>query len=333
MSYLLFLYKLVQLNVCSKVIALLCTYFKQIKNVTISDGLNLFLPFHTETNFKPPLEFQAKANTTIGWCVLDKNNTFAFVHIPHAAESLLECWSWFQTRNKTEECGFYLRGGGVSLKGKSTLMGDWKEALIHSMGCVVTYNKPPAGHHTYYLIKENKPQWFWRKEDIHSLREKFIDFGLVDKSSPSDQVRIGFVDRTTNRRILNMDNITNMARVRYPDAQIEMANMEDLTAIQQMAWWSRQNIVVAAHGAALTNVIFLQNNSAVVEIFPAHYCPIHYFGGLCERTGVRNYGYYSNCTSDGSPASRVYYRRLDMTPPINEIMDLMSKAVIGLLFS
>jgi hypothetical protein len=30
------------------------------------------------------------------WCVLDENNTRQFKHFPHASESLLACWSWFQ---------------------------------------------------------------------------------------------------------------------------------------------------------------------------------------------------------------------------------------------
>ena len=110
--------------------------------------------------------------------------------------------------------------------------------------------------------------------------------------------------------------------------------MEDLTVTQQIAWWSQQNIVVAAHGASLTNMIFLRNNSAIVEIFPAHYCPKHYFGALCKITGVRNYNYKSNCTTTPEHAqARGHLRALNLDPPVDEIMSLVSKAVTGLNFS
>jgi len=274
--------------------------------------------------------FLPKNNKTVKWCILDENNTFAFVHVPHAAEVLLQCWSWFQTFNRTEECGFYLRGK-LSLEGKTNLMGEWKKTLVHAMGCQVTTNKPPIEHPSYYLIrKSGESRWLWKKEDMHSLRGKLDDFGLVNEGYTSGSLRIGFVNRQHNRRILNMDNITSMARQMYSEATITIANMEDLTGIEQMRWWSSQDIVVAAHGAALTNMIFLHENSAIVEVFPAHYCPIHYFGSLCNVTGVRNYRYYSNCTTTAAMnKNRVHLRSLDLEPRIDEVMNLMSKAVEG----
>lgn len=55
---------------------------------------------------------------------------------------------------------------------------------------------------------------------------------------------------------------------------MEMANMEDLTELQQVMRWSQHDIVVAADRADLTSSTILHNNSAVVEIFPPHYAPI-----------------------------------------------------------
>ena len=213
-------------------------------------------------------------------------------------------------------------------------MTNWKKALVNSMGCIVNNTAPPAGDHQYLLIRRKKTPWFWRKEDVVDLQKKFIDFGLINENRPSDSMHIGFVDRKTNLRVLNIKNITNLARSKYPEAVVTLVNMEDLTVTQQIAWWSQQNIVVAAHGAALTNVIFLRNNSAIVEIFPAHYCPKRYFGALCKITGVRNYNYESNCTTTPEHAqARGHLRALNLDPPIDEIMSLVSKAVTGLNFS
>ena len=129
-----------------------------------------------------------------------------------------------------------------------------------------------------------------------------------------------------------------MVHSKHPEAETEMANIEDLTGLQQMKWWYRQDIVVIAHGAALTNAIFLRNNSAVVEIFPPHYYPIYYFGELCNQAGIRNYGYYNNCSDPAADFAlhnityneRSYNHGLSLEPPIDAIMDLVTKSAIGL---
>mmetsp|Transcript_3225 Transcript_3225/g.6688 ORF Transcript_3225/g.6688 Transcript_3225/m.6688 type:complete len:424 (-) Transcript_3225:60-1331(-) len=282
----------------------------------------------------------AKSNITVNWCILDERNTRYFTHLSHSALSLFHCWSWFQSLKKPGDCGFYLRGT-LSLKGKNHGMTDWKEQLVNIMGCDVTYDNPPDEHPTYYVdraVTADHPRWFWRKKDATIFRERFIDSGLVNENHQSHRIRIGFVNRRNNRVILNMNNIINMVHSKHPEAETEMANMEDLTGLQQMKWWYRQDIVVIAHGAALTNAIFLRNNSAVVEIFPPHYYPIYYFGELCNQAGIRNYGYYNNCSDpvadfilhNSTVKERVHNRKLNLEPPIDAIMDLVTKSAIGL---
>jgi capsular polysaccharide biosynthesis protein len=42
------------------------------------------------------------------------------------------------------------------------------------------------------------------------------------------------------------------------------------------AWWSRHDVVVAAHGASVTNLIFIRENASVIELYPYHYYPIDF---------------------------------------------------------
>ena len=84
------------------------------------------------------------------------------------------------------------------------------------MGCILNNTAPPAGDHQYLLIGRKETPCFWRKEDVVDLQKKFIDFGLINESHQSDLMHTGFVDHRTNRRVLNIKKITNLARSKYP---------------------------------------------------------------------------------------------------------------------
>jgi capsular polysaccharide biosynthesis protein len=100
---------------------------------------------------------------------------------------------------------------------------------------------------------------------------------------------IAIVNRKVRRRIVNSDNITTALTAAFPSAQIQTVHMEDMLPLEQFVFWSQQRIVIAPHGAGLTNAIFLPpgNASAVIEIFPLHYYPAFYFGNLLRNPTIR----------------------------------------------
>ena len=116
--------------------------------------------------------------------------------------------------------------------------------------------------------------------------------------------------------------------------------MEDMAPMEQFALWSQQSIVIAPHGAGLTNSMFLPpgNASAVIEIFPR--CIIMHmrmFGSLLKSCGIRRYGYYFGKVSDpaadwevygSTREQRSYYRSVDLEPPVDDILGLVRKALM-----
>ena len=133
------------------------------------------------------------------------------------------------------------------------------------------------------------------------LNRQSHDNELVTKDNQQElpTLRIGLVNRLQTRRIGNMHRLIQAIRHEYPHAVIENVTMEDMTPLQQFTWWNQQSIVLLPHGAATTNLLFLQAGSAVIEIFPPHY----YWWGfwkLAQSVHVRYYGYFPKFTTEAA---------------------------------
>mmetsp|Transcript_16790 Transcript_16790/g.25376 ORF Transcript_16790/g.25376 Transcript_16790/m.25376 type:complete len:192 (-) Transcript_16790:146-721(-) len=152
-------------------------------------------------------------------------------------------------------------------------------------------------------------------------------------SQTKSTLHIGIVDLRRGRRILNIEQIASEIAKPYPEAKIERKFMEDLEPLRQFLWWSRQDIIVTAHGAGMINMIFLPADGAIVEIFPEHYYPDCYWD-IGRASGIRNYSYFNgvkNPYADHAKHSdtiekRWRYRAQDLEPPVDEVISLVFQA-------
>jgi hypothetical protein len=62
--------------------------------------------------------------------------------------------------------------------------------------------------------------------------------------------------------------------------------MDGMSFSEQAEWWSGKDVVVAAHGASMSNLIFMRDNASVVELYPEHYYPLGMYKTLSKSTGV-----------------------------------------------
>lgn len=316
-----------------------------------------------------PGDEQAVLNMWYLWCVLDDNNTVLFDHFPHTSQSLLPCWSWFQrmqeqkgddeqmahtgtTASSNMSCGFYLKSPHLKLN-------SWAEQLIQVMGCSVTRDSPSNTNVSNTILHYVDPtvvrrfRWYEKPSDAAALRSRLLEerrhriqqngtTWTNPTHSPNDsRMMIAIVNRQVRRRIVNCDNITTALQLAFPSAQIQIVYMEGMQPWEQFVFWSQQCIVIAPHGAGLTNAIFLPpgNASAVIEVFPHHYYPAFYFGNLLGSCGIRRYGYYNNESNPeadfavygATPENRSQYKHQDMEPPVDAIVDLVRQAMMMMM--
>lgn len=71
--------------------------------------------------------------------------------------------------------------------------------------------------------------------------------------------------KTTQRRIINTDIILE----KYIDKDFEIVFLEDLSFVEQMQLFRNAGIIIATHGAGLTNLIFCEK-PIIIEFFPTN---------------------------------------------------------------
>jgi Glycosyltransferase 61 len=210
------------------------------------------------------------------WCILHENNTGKyFQHFPHTMQSISPCWSYFcrvRERYPHAQCGLHVTG---TLDWH--LVDLWARVLVEYTGCQVVHQNskerlPIFGPHAEYpeLDSSFRP-WFERPIDAWLLKQHVLKHATNDMVRrpgtlgpiASGNVKIGIVirpwrDRPPNRTFLNLDEIRSALQTALPLALISVVDMGNLTMLEQAVYFSQQDIVIAAHGAALTNAMFLR---------------------------------------------------------------------------
>jgi hypothetical protein len=312
---------------------------------SIISSTTIFLPALVQSNTAAAVRARTSSvedeEIPTAWCILDDDNTNPklFHHFPHASQVLLPCWSYFcrvraREQNPNLRCGFWLNSS------KLRMSPGWVEGLVIAMNCSVvngTVSQLDLTSHHRLKPRAEQKQWFQHQEDAVALRTRTV--GLL---TPNDLPRIGLVQRASrkqrsNRRIHNLDAIQASIEEAFPNASIETTFMDGMSFSEQAEWWSSKDVVVAAHGASMNNVIFMRDNASVVELYPEHYYPIGMYRSLSKSTGVSHYGYYNGVANPyedyqqhrKTVADRDRYRNVDLEPPPQDVLKLVQLALQG----
>ena len=137
-----------------------------------------------------------------------------------------------------------------------------------------------------------RPQFeehFWVSSPAYAaaLRDQVLGQGNtppmpMSTASPSS---IGLIQRKENRCITNYPGLRDRLVATWPGVYIEEAYMEGLSFRSQAAFFAKHDVIVAAHGAALTNAVFMRHGTIVLECFPRNYHPVDYYPGLIRQSG------------------------------------------------
>jgi capsular polysaccharide biosynthesis protein len=142
------------------------------------------------------------------------------------------------------------------------------------------------------------------------LRRKFLP---VANKVPSDFPRRFYIPREKTRSILNESELNPILRKN----SIEIIRPESLSFIEQVALFSRAELIIAPHGAALANLIFAPPKSSVIEIFSPNYVNICYWV-ICNLGDIR----YSYLLGDGKrpkPFHDPHHVRENIIAPIDKL--------------
>ena len=107
---------------------------------------------------------------------------------------------------------------------------------------------------------------FCSNEIIHHLQQIFLPLTQnVDTSDFSKKIFISRKDSANRRLTTNEDEIFSL----FEPFGFKRYCLTDFSVLEQAALFNNANIIVATHGAALTNLIFCKPHTKVIEIFQA----------------------------------------------------------------
>jgi hypothetical protein len=120
-----------------------------------------------------------------------------------------------------------------------------------------------------------------------SFLQNLLHVSIKDYPSTEKKRSRIFVSRQdgTRRNLLNEDEIYDLL-VKYDFERITLTNMP---VIEQMKRFSMSEVIVAPHGAGLSNLVFCLSGTKVVEFFSPGYVNVC-FWALCQLRGLE-YGY------------------------------------------
>jgi tetratricopeptide (TPR) repeat protein len=98
------------------------------------------------------------------------------------------------------------------------------------------------------------------------LRSKFLTQTTITESEKIERIYISRQD-TANRRIINEEEIIDLLNKRGFQSVV----LESMSVIEQATLLSNAKIVIAPHGGGLTNIVFCNPGTKVIEIFSPNY--------------------------------------------------------------
>lgn len=99
-------------------------------------------------------------------------------------------------------------------------------------------------------------------EDLWNIRNHYLDRIKKDVNALGDKVYISR-KRSEKRKVVNEGQVEGLLR-KYG---FDCVNNEELDFHEQVSLFSRAQYVISIHGAGLTNMLFMKENSKVLELY------------------------------------------------------------------
>ena len=140
----------------------------------------------------------------------------------------------------------------------------------------------------------------------HPLACKFLRSTFLQDNRKPTAHRSLYITRAdaTNRRVINEDEITEEL-VKYG---VEVVSLSTVPFRRQVDMFSEAKVVIGPHGAGLTNAVFCQPGTALIEFMPEGY-EVRCFERLARFVGME----YHSVVGTEVSASKDYLRSYDHT--------------------
>jgi hypothetical protein len=154
---------------------------------------------------------------------------------------------------------------------------------------------------------------------------EFLYSSLIhEKNTRAQKKRIYIArgDAEVNRKVINESELIDRLR-KY---NFEIHYLSGLTIIQQAKLFNEAQVVVGAHGAGLSNLVFCEAGTQVLEIFPDQYVR-HLFYDVCNKRGIAYE--YLLCPSEGLASNSVEGQKISLIADVDAIESKVKSLLKG----
>ncbi|MEG3983879.1 glycosyltransferase 61 family protein, partial [Microcoleus sp. T3B2] len=149
------------------------------------------------------------------------------------------------------------------------------------------------------------------------LKQSFLNHKIPLKTDCSERIYITR-QQASYRRIVNEEEVVNYLQ----KFGFRSVKLETMSVAEQAACLAAAKVVVAPHGAGLTNLVFCTPGTKVIEIFSPMYVPSCYWtiSNLC---GLEHYSLIGDLVNDRTPIKPLHK---DMRLDVKSLEKLMNLA-------
>jgi hypothetical protein len=124
----------------------------------------------------------------------------------------------------------------------------------------------------------------------YSSYKSLINRFNVFNNCINDFPKIVFIKRSRNRNIINEDECILKIREKFSDKyNIIEVKFEEMKYLDQIAIMNNCKLLIGAHGAGITNCLFMNENTHVIELFPESFY-VDCYKRICkEKSLIYNY--------------------------------------------
>lgn len=167
----------------------------------------------------------------------------------------------------------------------SSFQQETLKALGIPLEKVISCDQQPHLEATQLLVPSFAGHLGWLEPwALDFLRENFLPLAEPATGKPyPDRIYISR-NRANHRRVLNED-----ALVAYLESiGFVTVELEEMPLVEQVALFAQAQVIVAPHGGGLTNLVFCQPETTVIELFTPHYIR-HYYWVISQMLGLSHY--------------------------------------------
>lgn len=126
--------------------------------------------------------------------------------------------------------------------------------------------------------------WYMSKWVCDFLRQQFLPVAKQKQAGKASPEKIYICRESKYRRILNEPEVI----AALSQAGFEIIRLESCSFIEQVALFASAKVVMSAHGSGLTNIVFCQPGTKVLELFASSYVVRFYW----KLSNLVDLGYY-----------------------------------------